>query len=105
MQNDLFGRGLYAAQAGDPGVSEGRFPDVPCAPHSEGSPGRGCRADRAVGPGGEPVAVDEAPGGGLCPERERGADQVEVKSGEVYGNRSRGLRRRPCGFVRGEAAL
>jgi hypothetical protein len=31
---------------------------------------------------------------------------AEVKSGEVYGNRRlRGLRRRSCGFVRGEAAL
>ena len=32
--------------------------------------------------------------------------QAEVKGGEVYGDRRlRGLRRRSCGFVRGEAAL
>ena len=35
-----------------------------------------------------------------------GADQADVKSREVYGNRRlRELRRRSCGFVRGESAL
>lgn len=54
-----------------------------------------------------PNAVrDGGPEAGLCSKRERGAGQAQVKNGEVYGNRRvRGLRRRSCGFVRGEAAL
>jgi len=54
----------------------------------------------------EPVAVDGHPQARPCSRRGVGADQADVKSREVYGNRRlRGLRRRSCGFASGESAL
>ena len=73
MQNDSFGRGLYAAQTGDPGVSEGASRTVPVIRTMRAAQAAVVALDRAVGRGErEPVAVDEAPEAGLCPKRERG---------------------------------
>jgi hypothetical protein len=85
VQNNSFGRGLYAAQSGDPGVSEGASQTFPVIHTMRAAQAAVVELIERWARGREPVAVDEAPEGALCPERERGADQVEVKSGEVYG--------------------
>ena len=72
MQNDLFGRGLYAAQTVGPGVSEGASRTFPVIRTLRAAQGAVVELIERWAPGGEPVAVDEAPGGGLCPEREWG---------------------------------